>query len=93
MAILTGTSLVTMTLDGLLEELTRAAVRPRAAILLGPSAPMCPEAFCGTPLTHIAGSWINNGERVLQIVSEGGGTPQLKPFLTMASFPVRPLDA
>jgi hypothetical protein len=87
-AILTGTSFVTMTLDGLLEDLSRAAARPRAAILLGPSAPMFPEAFRGTPLTHIAGSWVRNGERVLQIVSEGGGTPQLKPFLVSANLSV-----
>jgi uncharacterized protein len=80
-AILTGTSLITGTLAGLLSDLAGAAKRPRAAILLGPSVPLLPEAFRGTAITHLAGSWVRDGRRVMHIVSEGGGTPQLKPSL------------
>ncbi len=73
-AILTGTSLMTGTTDELLESLGN----PRAAVLLGPSAPLCPAAFAGTPLTQLSGARVRDGAAVLRVVSEGGGTPLLK---------------
>jgi len=76
-AILTGTSVVNGTCDDLLSSLRS----PRAAVLLGPSSPFCPEAFSGTGLTHIAGSRVREPDAVLRIVSEGGGTMIMKKHL------------
>jgi len=76
-AIITATTLVT----GGLDEYLAALGSVRAAVLLGPSVPLFPDVFRGTGLTHLAGSRVRDGERVLKIVSEGGGTPMLKPSL------------
>ena len=78
-ALLTGTSLINGTCDGLLASLGRA----RAAVLLGPSAPLCPEVFAGTGITHLAGARVREPDAVLRIVSEGGGTMILKKHLDM----------
>jgi uncharacterized protein (DUF4213/DUF364 family) len=81
-AILTGTSLVTGTCDGLLADLGQ----PREAVLLGPSAPFCAQLFAGTPLTRIAGARVLNADGVLQVVSEGGGTPRFKPHVSFETL-------
>lgn len=81
-AILTGTSLVTGTCDELLADLGR----PREAVLLGPSAPFFPPAFSGTPLTRIAGARVLDGDGALRVVSEGGGTPLLKPYVSFETL-------
>lgn len=85
-AIITGTSLVTGTMDELLTSLGR----PRAAVLLGPSAPLCPEAFAGTRLTQISGARVIDSEGVLRVVSEAGGTPLLKQYVAFETIPLRP---
>jgi uncharacterized protein (DUF4213/DUF364 family) len=76
-AIVTGTTLINGTLEGVLAKLGR----PRAAVLLGPSSPMCLEAFQGTAITHVAGARVRDADAVLRVVSEGGGTMKMKPFL------------
>ena len=83
-AILTSTSVVTGTIDGLLASLGN----PRAVIMLGPSTIMLPEIFVGTRVTHLAGGWVRTGaaDAVAQIVSEGGGTMILKPHLNFATI-------
>lgn len=81
-AILTGTSLVTGTCDELLADLRH----PREAVLLGPSAPFCAQAFAGTPLTRIAGARVVDPDGVLQVVSEGGGTPLFKPHVSFETL-------
>jgi uncharacterized protein (DUF4213/DUF364 family) len=73
-AIVTGTSLITGTIDGLLESMDS----PRGAVLLGPSAPLLPELFVGTPFTQISGARVTEPSAALRVVSEGGGTPLLK---------------
>lgn len=83
-AIITATTLVT----GGLEEYLAALGSVRAAVLLGPSVPLFPDVFRGTGLTHLAGSRVLDGERALKIVSEGGGTPMLKPCLEALVVPV-----
>lgn len=84
-AVITGTSLVTGTTDDLMESLGR----PRGAVLLGPSAPFCPEVFADTPLTQISGARVLNSDGVLQIVSEGGGTPLLKQYVAFETVPIK----
>ena len=82
-AIITGTAVVTGTIDEVLAQLGS----PRAAVLLGPSSFMRPEVFAGTGVTHLAGGMVRDGAAVERVVSEGGGTRCLKPyvdFLTVA---------
>ncbi len=81
-AIITGTSLITGTIDDLLDALGQ----PRGAVMLGPSTPLLPELFSGTPLTQLSGARVCNPSGVLQVVSEGGGTPLLKPFVAFESL-------
>ena len=76
-AIITGTAIVTGTLDGVLASLDK----PRAAVILGPSSIMCPQVFAGTPVTHIAGAWVKDAAAVEKIISEGGGTMILKKHI------------
>lgn len=83
-AIITATSLINGTLDNLLAGLES----PRAAVILGPSTPLCPEAFQGSVITHLAGARVKNGEAVLRTVSEGGGTMLMKPHLEFVNLPL-----
>lgn len=76
-AIVTGTSLI----NGTCDEVLAGLGNPRATVLLGPSSPLCPDAFTGTPVTHIAGARVRNVEALLRVVSEGGGTMLMKPNL------------
>lgn len=80
-AIITGTTLINNTF----EEVTGMLGNPRAALLLGPSSPLCGKAFRGTKITHVAGSRVRNPEAVLRVVSEGGGTMIMKPHLEFAT--------
>jgi uncharacterized protein len=76
-AIITGVTLINNTFD----TVTEALGNPRAAVLLGPSSPLCGEIFHGTKISHVAGSRVINADAVLRIVSEGGGTMIMKPYL------------
>jgi uncharacterized protein (DUF4213/DUF364 family) len=76
-AIITGTSLV----NGSCDELLSCLGKPRAAVLLGPSSPLCPHVFAVTKITHIAGSRVRDADAVLRVVSEGGGTMLMKKYL------------
>jgi len=71
-ALITATALANHTLESLL-ELTGSA---REVVLLGPSTPMVPEVFVGTPVTLLAGIEVLDGSAMLNIVSEGGSTRQ-----------------
>jgi uncharacterized protein len=84
-AIITGTTLINHTFD----EVTGALGNPRAALLLGPSSPLCGKAFRETKITHVAGSRVINPESVLRIVSEGGGTMIMKKHLEFATVRTR----
>jgi uncharacterized protein (DUF4213/DUF364 family) len=75
-ALITSTTLITESLDTLLE----AAAGCRIVALLGPSTPLLPEAFTGTPVRWLSGIWITRAMEVLRVVSEGGGTREFSPF-------------
>jgi len=81
-AIITATTIITGTLDELLAGLGK----PRAVVVLGPSSIICPPIFSGTPVSHIAGAWVNNASAVERIVSEGGGTMVLKKYLDFVTI-------
>ncbi len=81
-AIITATSLITGTMDNLLESLGG----PHTVVILGPSTCMRPEVYTDTPVTHLAGCWVRDSQAVAQIVSEGGGTRLLKHHLEFATI-------
>lgn len=76
-AIITGTSLI----NGTFDELNAGLGEPRAAVLLGPSSPLCGGVFKDTKITHVAGSRVRDTDAVLRVVSEGGGTMLMKKYL------------
>jgi uncharacterized protein (DUF4213/DUF364 family) len=76
-AVITGTSLI----NGTFEEIVAGLGEPRAAVLLGPSSPLCGDIFHGKKITHVAGSRVRDTEDVLRVVSEGGGTMLMKRYL------------
>jgi uncharacterized protein len=80
-AIITGTTLM----NGTFDDVAASLGNPRAAVVLGPSSPLCGEAFRGTKITHVAGSRVLHADAVLRIVSEGGGTMIMKPHLEFAA--------
>jgi hypothetical protein len=80
-AIITSTSIINNTVDGLLAVLTGH----RAAVMLGPSTPVCPEAFADTGITQLSGSYVVDVDRAKTIVSQGGGTMLLKKSLRFSS--------
>ena len=81
-AIITATSL----LNNTFEETVNLLGKPRSVALLGPSTPLVPEIFCDTPVTHLGGAVVADSAKVLQIISEGGGTPALRPYLRFVNI-------
>ena len=81
-AIITATTL----LNNTFEETASALGSPRAVALLGPSTPLVPEIFQKTPVTHLGGVAVANTGKALQIISEGGGTPALRPYLRFVNI-------
>jgi uncharacterized protein (DUF4213/DUF364 family) len=59
---------------------------PRAVIIMGPSTPLLPAVFDQTPFTHLGGAIIADSMRVMKIISEGGGTPALRPYLRFVNL-------
>ncbi|MGE5855383.1 MAG: Rossmann-like domain-containing protein [Syntrophaceae bacterium] len=83
-AIVTATTL----LNGTLEEVLNELGRPRHVALLGPSTPLCEKIFRATPVTHLGGSAIVDGAALLQVISRGGGTPDMRPCLRFVNIRV-----
>lgn len=76
-AIVTATSILNDTIEDILQYLDSA----REVSILGPSTPLYPEAFRNTPVTHLGGSESLDNKKIMQIISEGGGTPAMRPYL------------
>ena len=81
-AIITATSILNNTLETILNDLGN----PRWVSIIGPSTPVCRDIFAGTPVTHLGGSVVLDRQKVLQIVSEGGGTPSMRPYLRFVNL-------
>jgi len=81
-AIITATTL----LNGTFEETIGFLGKPRLVALMGPSTPLIPSVFQDTPVTHLGGAVIADPANVLQIISEGGGTPALRPYLRFVNL-------
>ena len=83
-AIITSTSIINNTVDELLGSLQRN----RAAVMLGPSTPLCPEAFRKSRITQLSGSRVSDTENIKCIVSQGGGTMLMKKHLRFVNVDV-----
>jgi hypothetical protein len=75
--VVTATSIINHTIDGVLEHCKNA----RQVCVVGPSTPLDPAAFAGTPVTLLAGSVARDVPQLLQIVSQAGGTMHMKPAI------------
>jgi len=42
--------------------------------------------FSDTPVTHLGGAVAADTSRILQVISEGGGTPALRPYLRFVNL-------
>jgi uncharacterized protein len=85
-AIITSTSIINNTVDGLLGRLKKN----RSAVMLGPSTPLCSQAFEGTRITQLSGALVSCAKQVKNIVSQGGGTMLLKKHLQFVTEEIRP---
>ncbi len=81
-AIITATTL----LNDTFEETIDLLGMPRSVVLMGPSTPLLPDIFHDTPITQLGGAVVGDAARVLQIISEGGGTPALRPYLRFVNL-------
>lgn len=81
-AIITATTL----LNDTLEEMLACLRTPRHVAILGPSTPMCLEMFRDTPVNHLGGARVQDTRKIMQIISEGGGTPAMRPYLRFVNL-------
>lgn len=81
-AIITATTLLNSTF----EETINSLGKPYSVIVMGPSTPLLPAIFDQTPVTHLGGAIVADSARVMQIISEGGGTPALRPYLRFVNL-------
>lgn len=81
-AIITATTL----LNNTFEETIDLLATPRSVVLMGPSTPLLPEIFHDTPVRHLGGAIVVDSAKALQIISEGGGTPALRPYLRFVNI-------
>lgn len=84
--IITGSSIANKTVEHVL-ELSKNA---REIGIVGPSAGLVPDPLFKRGVTVIGTIKPTDGDKLLQIIAEGGGTPQIKPvvkFITVRSKP------
>ena len=84
-AIITATTLLNSTF----EETISGLGTPRAVAIMGPSTPRLPAIFDQTLVTHLGGAVVADSARVMQIISEGGGTPALRPYLRFVNLIIK----
>jgi hypothetical protein len=82
LAIITATTI----LNDTLEETLNSLGNPRHVAILGPSTPLCREIFQNTPVTHLGGAVVRDAKRVMRIISEGGGTRAMRPYLRFVNL-------
>ena len=84
-AIISATTLLNQTLEPLLE----ACANCREVVLLGPSTPLCPEIFLGTPVTMLSGVAVRDAQGLLRVVAEAGGTRQFSRMVDKKNLRLR----
>jgi uncharacterized protein (DUF4213/DUF364 family) len=80
--IATGSSIANKTLDHVLELSEKA----REIGIVGPSAGLLPEVLFRRGVKVIGNIKTINPDRLLQIIAEGGGTPQIKPIVNFINI-------
>ena len=80
--LITGTAIANGTIDHLLELIIKA----REVAVIGASAGILPEVLFERGVTIIGGVKIMDAVKMMQIVSEGGGTPALKSVVQFISI-------
>lgn len=73
-ALITATAII----NGSIDHLLALTAKCREVVILGSSTPLYKEVFIGSPVTLLSGIIVNDAQKLLQIVSEGGGTPAFK---------------
>ena len=81
-AIITATAILNDSIEAVLSGLGS----PRHTAVIGPSTPLCRDVFAGTPVTHLGGSVVMDSDKIMQIISEGGGTPVMRPYLRFVNM-------
>jgi len=73
--VITGTSIINNTIDDVLPFCSKA----REVFIVGPSTTLHPESFMKYNVTLLAGTVVTDPEKMMRIISQGGGTMQMKP--------------
>lgn len=73
--VITATSIINNTIDDVLPFCSEA----RKVFIVGPSTPLHPESFKEHNVTLLAGTVVTDADKMLRIISQGGGTMQMKP--------------
>lgn len=85
-ALITATAII----NGSIDRLLSLTANCRAVIILGTSTPLCRDVFEETPVTLLSGVVAKNAEKLLQVVSEGGGTPAFKQAVDKVNLVIGP---
>ena len=83
-ALITATAVINGTIEGLLE----LAGNCREVAVLGPSTPLIPRAFVGTPVSCLAGIRVDDADEVFRVIGEGGGFRDFKRYTTKVTLRV-----
>lgn len=84
-AVITATSIV----NGSIDRLLGLAENCREVLILGPSTPMLPEAFAGTPVSCLSGVRVREPEAVMRSIGEGGGFCEFKRYVQKYNLRIR----
>ncbi|MBW1798428.1 MAG: DUF364 domain-containing protein [Deltaproteobacteria bacterium] len=84
-AVITSTSILNHTVDAILN----AARTCREVVLLGASTPILPEVFADTPVRILSGIVVTDTEKIMRIVSEGGGMRLFKNYIRKVNVRLR----
>jgi uncharacterized protein len=80
-AIITATTLLNDTMEDILAGLGN----PRHIAILGPSTPLAPEIFQGTPVNHLGGATVVATNKIMDTITEGG-LPVMRPHLRFVNL-------
>jgi uncharacterized protein (DUF4213/DUF364 family) len=83
--LITGTAIANGTIDHLLELVSKA----REVVIVGASAGILPDVLFERGVTAVGGVKVLDSAKMMQIVSEGGGTPALKSAVQFISIKPR----
>jgi hypothetical protein len=70
----------TTLLNGTAGELLAQTRREARVIVLGPTTPLVPEVFAGTPVCLLGGMVPTDAAEVVRLVRHGAGTPEIQRF-------------